>query len=215
MTRHDLDQSTSLSRRRVLLGVACLPFATILGCTMPGDRKAPRRVRLSPAESFPPGVPSVGWTLKVDEPSATLALNTGKIAFTDGAHEIKYLSTGEWTSRAPEMVMELLVESFKNTGKVLSVGDRRARIRPDFVLQTVLRDFQVEETGSDVGTVRVGLEVSLVQHPRRTVLSSLSFSESAEITPLSLDNIISGFNQSLREVMIDTVEWTLKTGAGA
>lgn len=140
---------------------------------------------------------------------------TAKIAYMGSAQEVRYLSTGEWASRAPEMVMELLVESFKNTGKLLSVGDRRARIRPDFDLQMRLSAFQVKETGADVGDVRVGLDVSLVQHPRRTVLSTSAFSAAADVTPLSLDNIISGFDQSLREVMVDTVEWTLRTGAGA
>ena len=210
-----MKKNPSLDRRRMLVGAACLPLLALFGCTMPGSREAPRRVRLTAAEDFPPNLPAVGWTLKVDEPTATQSLNTAKIAYMSSAQEVQYLSTGEWASRAPEMVMELLVESFKNTGKVLSVGDRRARIRPDFDLQMRLSAFQVKETGADAGNVRVGLEVSLVQHPRRTVVSTSGFSATAKVTPLSLDNIIGGFDQSLREVMVDTVEWTLRTGAGA
>jgi cholesterol transport system auxiliary component len=111
------------------------------------------------------------------------------------------------------MVMELLVESFKNAGKMLSVGDRRSRIRPDFELESNLGAFQVEETGNDAGIVRVALEGRLVEQPRRTVLASFAFDAEPEVQPLSLDNIIAGFKSGLQDVMEQVVEWTLRTGA--
>ena len=203
-----------ISRRLFNRLAACLPLALVTGCELPGSGKAPRRVRLRAAETFPPSLPAVAWVLVVNEPTATLSLNTAKIAI--GTREdVKYLANGEWASRAPEMVMELRVESFANSNKILTVGDRRERIRPDFNLEMRLNAFHVESTVAGSGTVRVCLKSTLVQQPRRNALASFSFDASTEVESLSLDNIVAAFNESLQDVMEQVVEWTLETGANA
>ncbi len=205
-----------ISRRGFVAAAAQAPILLSLGCSLPGSGPPPRRVRLSPAEEFPPNIPSVGWTLQVNEPTATLSLNTGRIAWIRTSKDVQFLATGEWASRAPEMVMELLVESFQNSGKILSVGDRRARIRPDFQLDSDLTEFHVEDKPEPgEGVVDVALNVRLIQMPRRRVVSTFSFSSSTDADPKSLESIIDGFNESLTNVMVDVVEWTLKTGAAA
>lgn len=206
-------QTAAISRRDMVMAATSIAAIVLSGCQVPGSGTPPRRIRLSAAEDYPPNLPSVAWTLLVQEPATTLALNTAKIAYIGQNGDINYLSTGEWTSRGPEMVMELLVESFKNSGKMLSVGDRRSRIRPDFELESNLGAFQVEETGNDAGIVRVALEGRLVEQPRRTVLASFAFDAEPEVQPLSLDNIIAGFKSGLQDVMEQVVEWTLRTGA--
>ena len=201
-------------RRSICLFSACLPLAFVSACTVPGSGEAPRRVRLSAATVFELDMPAVGWSLLVNEPTATLSLNTAKIAI-GSASDIKYLANGEWASRAPEMVMELLVESFKNSNRILTVGGRRARIRPEYSLELELSRFYVESASEDSGIVRVAVEATLIKHPRRTPVSSFSFESSTDIEPLSLDKIVAAFDASLQEVMAQVVEWTLKTGTRA
>ena len=204
-----------LARREILLAGAGLALLPAFGCSLPGSGPAPRRVRLSPADDFPPNLPSVGWTLQVLEPTATISINTAKMAFVADGGDIEYLKTGVWASRAPEMVMELTVESFKNSGGILTVGDRRARIRPDFELDMNLNAFQIEKTAEDAGIVRVALRARLVKRPRRNIVSTLNADADAEVTPMTLDNIVAAFDASLQDVMSQVVEWTLKTGVGA
>ncbi len=193
-----------------------LPVLILGGCgSLPGSGPAARRTRLTAADDFPPNMPSVAWTLLVNEPTATLSLNSAKVAYIGPEKQIKYLATAEWASRAPEMVMELLVESFQNSNKILTVGDRRARIRPEFELDTRLADFQFEETAENAGVVRVKLETTLIKRPQRSPLASLSFESTSNVSPRNLDNILAAFDESLRDVMEQTVEWTLQTGANA
>lgn len=192
-----------------------VPALALVACSLPGGRKAPRRVRLTAAEDFPPNMPSVAWTLLVNEPQATLSLNSAKVAYIGEKKQIAYLATAEWASRAPEMVMELLVESFQNSNKILTVGDRRARIRPDFELETRLVEFFFEQTDKNAGEVRVQLETTLIKRPQRSPLATFSFESTSTVSPRSLDNIIAAFDESLRDVMEQTVEWTLQTGARA
>lgn len=208
-------------RRKLLLGMAGLAASMVPGCALPGGGPAPERIRLNPATEFPPNIPSVGWKLVVDEPSATQSINNARIAVyrTDG--RIEYLANGLWASRSPEMVMELLVESFKNSNRILVVGDRRSRIRPDFELESRLTDFQVNSTGaygsgtSNEATVKVGLDASLLRRPRRTALATMYFESEVAVAQESLDSGVAAFDRALQDVMADVVDWTLRTGAGA
>jgi len=203
-----------LSRRDLLIAGASLATILIGGCQVPGSGPAPRRIRLSPAEEFPPNIPTVAWTLLVQEPTTTLSLNTARIAIGT-ADDIQYLTTGEWASRAPEMLMELIAQSFRASNKILSVGTRRDRIRPDFDLQLRLTGFHIEKTAEDAGTVRVSLDATLIKRPQRIPVATSAFDSSADVSPLSLDAIIATFDSSLQEVMAQVVEWTLKTGTAA
>lgn len=209
-----MPKRSRMPRRLFIWSATSLSGLALIGCQLPGGGKAPRRIALTPAESFPPSLPSVAWTLQVNEPTATLSLNTAKIAIGT-RDDIKYVAGGEWASRAPEMVMELLVRSFEKSGKILTVGDRRARIRPDFVLTSRLTQFHVEKPAeaSATRTVRVQLNVSLIKRPRRDAIASSSFESSSEVADLTLDNIVAAFDESLGDVMEEVVEWTLTTGA--
>ena len=156
----------------------------------------------------------MGWTLQVNEPTATLSLNTARIAI--GTRDnIRYISGGQWASRAPEMVMELLAKSFSNSDRLSKVVDRRGRIRPDFVLNSQLIEFHIQTTDPDAqqGTIRVRLDTSLMKPPSRQPLATSSFNSSYELESVTLDNIVTGFDASLTEVMTEVMVWTLETGA--
>jgi len=211
---HGKTKMAMLSRRKLLIIGAALSTILTVGCQVPGSGPAPRRIRLSPAEEFPPNIPSVAWTLLVQEPTTTLSLNTARIAIGT-ADDIQYLTNGEWASRAPEMVMELITQSFRASNMILTVGSRRDRIRPDFDLQLRLTGFHIEKTAEGAGTVRVGLDTTLIKRPQRIPVATSAFDSSAEVSPLSLDAIVEAFDGSLQEVMVQVVEWTLKTGAAA
>ncbi len=207
-------KSVLISRRGVVQLGAGLPLVLIAGCSLPGSGEPPRRMRLSPAATgdFPPNLPQAGWVLQVDEPSATISLNTARIAI-GRADNVEYVKNAQWASRSTEMVMELLVESFQNSGKIIRVGDRRARIRPDFKLESQLTNFHIERAGEETGTVRVELSATLIKQPRREAIQSSPFSASRELATFDRDAIVAAFNEALQDVMVDTVEWTLRTGS--
>ena len=203
-----------LPRRRFVVSTACLAGLGLVGCqvNLPGSGEAPRRIRLAALEDFPPELPSAGWALQVNEPTATLSLNTARIAI--GTRDnIRYVSGGQWASRAPEMVMELLAKSFSNSGRLSKVGDRRSRIRPDFVLNSQLIEFHIRTTDPDAqqGTIRVRLDTSLMKPPGRQPLATASFDSAYELESVSLDNIVTGFDASLAGVMTEVMAWTLET----
>src|SRR3990167_3831132 len=81
----------------------------------------------------------VAWTLGVEEPDATLAFNTAKIALSREPARIEYYAGGEWVDRAPRLLGAALVRSFENTGVVKGVGSRVTLPISTFALQTDIR----------------------------------------------------------------------------
>jgi cholesterol transport system auxiliary component len=119
------------------------------------------------------------------------------------------------------MVQTLLVESFENTGRIVSVGREAIGLRADFVLKTELREFQAEylETGDalsdEVPQVRVRLNAKLVRIPERVIVASESFQD-VQMPPANrMGEVVEAFDRALGEVLKDTVEWALRTGEAA
>ena len=80
------------------------------------------------------------------------------------------------------MLQTLLVESFENTNKIISVGRQSIGLRSDFTLKTELREFQVEQDPeSNTSTIRVRINAKLVQQPNRVIVGSQSFESRLDI----------------------------------
>ena len=56
--------------------------------------------------------------------------------------QIEYYARSGWADRAPLMVQTLMIESFENSKKIVSVGRESIGLRADFILKTELRELQ-------------------------------------------------------------------------
>ena len=141
--------------RRLLLGQALAAAAA--GCvpSCPGKGPAPRTFRVTPKYTFDPDLPAAKWSLAVAEPVAERTLDTDRIAVVTNGIGVDYVALAFWVDRAPAMVQTLIVQSFRNSGRVDQVGTNRDRVRPDFQLVSDLRAFQLNRGGSGSDVVRV------------------------------------------------------------
>jgi cholesterol transport system auxiliary component len=133
-------------RRRLLALAVVLPAGlATASCLQLGQGQPPRRFRLNLTNNFPPDLPTVDWTLEIDQTVADPGIDTTRIAQL-GANgvEIQYFADAEWPSNASDMVNTLLVQSFVDSRRITRVGDRNSGLRPDFTLKTVLRNFEAE-----------------------------------------------------------------------
>ena len=113
------------------------------------------------------------------------------------------------------MVQTLIVESFENSGRIVSVGRESIGLRANYVLKTELREFQAEyiENGlSSPPKVRVRMNVKLVQIPRRAIIAGENFEAFTIATHNNLDAIVHAFDDALGKVLKRVVEWTLISG---
>ena len=79
-------------------------------------------------------------------PPFALATRSGgrRVTLTGGRSPttIDYFANAAWSDRAPAMVQSLLIESFEQTGKIISVSRDLAVLRADYILMSELRRFE-------------------------------------------------------------------------
>jgi len=197
-----------VSVRAAVLAPAVLLVA---GCAqlVPGGGPPPDLYNLTPKSTFAEDLPTVASQLVIEEPVAAGGLDSSRIALRPTPLELKYFAEARWTERAPKMVQTLLVESFENTGRIVSVGRQAIGLRADYSLKTELREFQAELVGGDATAVRVRVNAKLVRQPRQIILASESFERVVPVEQGGILAVVRAFDEALGKVAKRLVEWTL------
>ncbi len=178
---------------------------------------APSLYTLTPATATAtdPAVPRVNWQLLVEPPVASAGIDTPRIAVTRSATALDYFAGVSWADRAPAMVQGLIVQSFEDSRRIVSVARESAGLRSDLLLRTELRDFQAEFTGSNATVpdqVRVRLTAKLIAMPSRTIEASETFDAVVPVRGADFTDVIAAFNTALGQVQGALVDWTLLRG---
>lgn len=210
--------ATRLGRRRLLRAAAVLPVVALApGCSLPvpGQGPPPELFRLTPKSSFRDDLPTVDWQLVLEPPVADAGLNTTRIALQRSPTQIEYYARSGWADRAPLMMQTLMVESFENSGRIVSIGRESIGLRADFILKSELRELQAVYYNGGPPKAWVSVNVKLVQMPRRAIVASQSFDGRVPAAADSLPQIIEAFDEAAGKVLRHIVEWTLIEGEKA
>lgn len=203
-------------RRRVLAGLGLLGLG-LAGCDklieLPGQGPPPTTYRLTPKSTFPDDMPRVSAQLVIEPPFASAALSTTRIALMPSPTRIDYYARAGWEDQAPLMVQTLLVESFENSGRIVSVGRQSIGLRSDFVLKTELREFQAEYMAGGRPSIRVRLNAKLVRMPERSIIAATDIENVAMADSEAVDAVVVAFDEALGKVMRGIVVWTLRNAA--
>jgi cholesterol transport system auxiliary component len=205
---------------------AVFVFAAVSSCVeFPGVNDAPPRLYvLTPKSTFPKDMPAVKWQLLVETPNSPAGLNTARIALQDSPVELRYFRKANWTDFGPKMVQSLMIESFENSGRIVSVGREQIGLRSDFVLKSDLREFQAEYDGAipvdatalaathSAPWARVRVNLKLVKMPQREIVATETFERRVRATANTMTDIIAAFDEALGKTLKSAVVWTLKTG---
>jgi cholesterol transport system auxiliary component len=194
--------------------VAIAGALALSGCALPdlGSGPPPDLYVLSPKSTFSEDTPNVTWQLVVEEPSTAKGIDTDRIAIAPTALEVKYFGGSRWADRAPRMVQQLLIQSFENTKKIVSVGRQSIGLRSDFVLKAELREFQAEKTPEGGTIVRVRVNLKLVRPSLGAIVASESFESVKPANSENVPDIVQAFDDAVGAVLKRAVTWTLKSG---
>jgi cholesterol transport system auxiliary component len=204
-----------VSRRQLLSAALSVPVLSVAGCQLPGSGPPPREFRVTQKSTFPEDLPDVDWSLMVERPNAVRSIDTPRIARISGV-DVEYYAGATWIDRPPVMIEPLIIQSFRSSGGIGVVVDRRANIRPDFLLQTDLTAFEATETPSGGPLdVRVAMSATLIRMPRREVVGTTEIAGTVTAQSRSLEAIAVAFDAALGKVLKRLVEWTLVTGEAA
>ena len=207
--------SRACSRRALLERGLALPLAlaaTACGGILPGRGPPVDLYRLTPKSSFEAGKPKVDWQLVLEAPTSAASLNTTRIALQRDPMQIEYYARAGWEDRAPAMLQTLMLESFENSGRIVSVGRENIGLRSDFVLKTDLREFQSIYYDGIPPSVLVAINLKLVQMPRREIVGSILLSHKVKAQADSIAAVVEAYDLALGKVLKKTVLWTLDTG---
>jgi cholesterol transport system auxiliary component len=212
-------------RVRLAVMAACLAIGPSACVDIPISKEEPPRLYvLTPKSTYPADLKNVNWQLLVDAPNSPAGLNTSRIALQDSPIELRYFSAASWTDFAPRMVQSLIVESFENSGKIISVGREQIGLRSDFLLKTDLREFQAEyedrlpEKTTELGPnatppwARVRINAKLVKMPQREIIAQRTFENRIRANENKMSDIIDAFDEALGKTLKAVVVWTLQTG---
>lgn len=209
--------TTARTRRWILRSAAAGTAAAAGACSPIAAFRSdpPQLYTLSPKSTFDTDLPMVDWQLLVEVPTAAAGLDTPRIALRQTETTLDYYADVAWTDRAPEMVQTLMVESFENSGRIISIGRQSLGLRADYRLKTELREFQAEYLAEGLPTVRVRINAKLIRTRTREIFAGETFENIQQSTGTNIDSLILAFDEGLGHVLKDLVKWTLVEGEDA
>jgi cholesterol transport system auxiliary component len=191
---------------------ATLAVALLLGgCELIKAAEEPTDLyTITPKSTFEPDMPSVLWQLTVEVPVASAYLNTSRIAISQSPTSSDYYSKTGWTDRAPLMVQTRIVDSFENSHKIVAVARESIGLRPNYVLQSDLRNFEAMYFYGPLPIAHVRLVAKMVRMPDRQIIAVATFERCVKARADKVPKVVSAFDQALGSVMKQLVAWTLK-----
>jgi cholesterol transport system auxiliary component len=191
----------SIRRRELLLvGVSAMAACGLL--PLPNVQQPQKLYTLSPKTRFPADLPTVRWQLVINLPTAAAGIDSSRIALTHNPFRLEYFAEAAWTDTAPGMVQSLLIESFERTGKILAVGPESAGLRPDYILETDLGEFQVDYRGVDsIPTAVVRIDARLVAMPQRRIIGTTTSQKFEKARGTDFEDVLVAFNDALGHVL--------------
>ena len=191
----------ALTRRRLMQTGALVPLAA---CSLGGSNPL-RKFGLRPLPAIEASGPS--WALGIDPPHALKALDSERIAYRPGPYELQYYADADWIDLAPDMLQMVLVRSFQNRTRLAVGGRTVGGSPPDFVLSSLLQDFQ-----ADAGKgAQVTLVASLSPAIRRHVVRTRTFEAKIRAADERIDSVVAAFDEAVGRVANDLIAWTLAT----
>ncbi len=185
------------------------------GCVslLPASAPPKPRYHISSIEIAPSDSVLVNWSLAIDDPRATRAYDTTKIAVSTAPGKIEYFAGAEWADRAPRLFQIALTQSFEDSGQILAVGDRHAVPIADLVLQSDIRKLELNvHNGERSASISIFVRLT---NGRGKVFAAKRFDASASASSDSADHVLAAFDEAFDVVIKEMSAWTFDEGEKA
>lgn len=155
---------------------------------------------------------SVARQLVVELPSAPGGLMTDRIMIRPRPLQAQYLTDGQWSAEAPEMMQTLMVRTLEDSNGFRYVGRRPLGSFGDYVLISELTDLQAEAAADgESATIRVRLTARLVRESDASVLATRTFNVAFPVASTETIMLVEGFNSATQLMLKDLSGWVLSS----
>jgi cholesterol transport system auxiliary component len=165
---------------------------------------------LRPATTPPADTQPVTWQLAIALPDAPDGLDTDRIALIQSQSVMDYFAHVSWMDRTTQLVQSLMVEAFEKSGKIKAVARETEGLRPDYILQSDIRDFEAQyDVANGVPRVVVRISARLLVVPERNVIAITTVTGEAVASANTVPAVAAAFNTATGAALNDLVSWAL------
>ena|ERR1700754_230819 len=185
-----------------------LLLSLLAGCSILPKAEVPN-VYLLPSAKLPAatGTP-VKWTLRVTTPQASGLIDSSRIAVVPGQDTITTYKASRWSDRAPTLLRDRLVDTFRADGRVPAVSNDDTNLHADRELDGQLRSFQSEyENGGPVAVVRY--DVQLVDAADHRILATKNFEVREPAAGKDVPQVVAAFGRASDTLAAEVVAWSV------
>lgn len=115
------------------------------------------------------------------------------------------LAASRWPDVLPRMWEGLLVDGLKSAG-LGDVLEPLSSARADWLIQVVIRRFDLDETGSRARAVRIAMDVAVLDRTRRESRLSFAVETQVPVTENRMRVIIAAFEQASGQILADIAQ---------
>ncbi len=206
-------RTTAASLRNIVaLGVLLASGAMLAGCSILPEQKTIALYAPQPRIAADPAWPQVDWQLLIPRPYADATLDSERILVRPQPGELQIYKGAAWSQSAPDMVHDLLLRAFADSGRLRGVARRGEGVNATYELLLDLRRFESDYSGGTTPTVRIELGARLVHNADNRVVAYRTIVANVPADSTSVEAIARAFERGLGEATAEAIGWTLSEG---
>jgi cholesterol transport system auxiliary component len=142
----------------------------------------------------------------VAEPIAIQAIDSQRIVARTAGGQVTYVPHAQWADKLTALLQTRIVQSFENSGRLVSVGRPGERLAAQAVLATDIRAFELVDRGSS-SFARVEISAKIVGDRSGQITAAQVFSAQVPVSVVDGAEASRGLNSALAEVLGQMIKW--------
>ena len=153
----------------------------------------------------------VTWSLRLDKPMASNALNSQNIAVIPEGNLVSNYKGARWSDPAPALLRNRLLDAFLQDGRIKALSTDDSNLQSDYELGGELLAFQTHYNGKSPEVI-VQYNARLVRSSDQRIIGSKRFEVRQPLTNPLVPGVVAGFGQATDTLMPQVVQWVLQQG---
>ncbi|MBL8676653.1 MAG: membrane integrity-associated transporter subunit PqiC [Alphaproteobacteria bacterium] len=149
-------------------------------------------------------------SMAIDTPLCEASLNTNRIALTLSPYQREYFADVSWPDRLPDVFQEALLEGLSQRWGGTYVNRLKMGLQTKYVLHTEIQDFSVHNMDNAQAAATLKVRFKLIDLRERKVIASHVFDEKVPLCTVSIERIITAFNEGTHVLVENTMSWMEK-----
>ena len=154
---------------------------------------------------------AVNWSLRLDKPMASAALNSQNIAVVPEGNLISNYKGARWSDPAPVLLRNRLLDAFLQDGRIQGLSTDDTTVQADDELGGELLAFQTHYNGKSP-EVLIQYNARLVRSSDQRVIASKRFEARQPLSNPMVPGVVAGFGQASDTLMPQVVQWVMQQG---